>query len=145
MSYIYKAYYEQLYGPLNMTDNEFNVLSNQATDLIDSITQYRIVQGGGIAALPPLWQELEKKATAAQVLYFTQNGMDTVLTGESGQGFTVGKVHVDGKGASGTGSGNTAAQSMVSPFAIALLEQTGLMRRDVSCLGPYHNNFLGIW
>lgn len=145
MAYIDKAYYEHLYGPMNMTDEEFAVMSGQASDIMDSITQYRIVQGGGVSALPPLWQELVKKATAAQVLFFTQNGLETVLTGESGEGFTVGKVHVDGKSAYSSGAGNAAAQSMVSPFAIALLEQTGLMRRDVVCLGPYHNGFLGIW
>lgn len=145
MAYIDKAYYEQLYGPMNMTDEEFAVMSGQASDIMDSITQYRIVQGGGVSALPPLWQELVKKATAAQVLFFTQNSLETVLTGESGEGFTVGKVHVDGKSAYSSGAGNAAAQSMVSPFAIALLEQTGLMRRDVVCLGPYHNGFLGIW
>lgn len=120
-------------------------MAARASDIIDSITQYRIVQCGGISALPPLLQELVKKATAAQALYSTQNGLETVLTGESGQGFTVGKVHVDGQKATGSAGGNTAAQSMVSPLALTLLEQTGLMRRGVACSGPYRSGFLGIW
>ena len=41
MAYIDKAYYEQLYGPMNMTDEEFAVMSGQASDIMDSITQYR--------------------------------------------------------------------------------------------------------
>ncbi len=145
MPYIDQGYYEQLYGPTAMTDEEFSVVAARASDIIDSVTQYRIVQCGGISALPPLLQEIVKKATAAQALYFAQNGLETALTGESGQGFTVGKVHVDGRKTSGAESGNTAAQSMVSPLALTLLEQTGLMRRDVACSGLYHNSFLGIW
>ncbi len=145
MPYIDAGSYELLYGPSGLTETEFNVFAAQASDLIDSITQYRIVQCGGITALPPLLQDLVKKAAAAQVLYFSQNGLETVLTGETGQGFTVGKVHVDGKKTSGTESGNTAAQSMISPLALTLLEQTGLMRRDVVCWGPYRSGFLGIW
>ena len=145
MPYIDQSYYEQLYGPTAMTDEEFSVMAARASDIIDSITQYRIVQCGGISALPPLLQELVKKATAAQALYSTQNGLETVLTGESGQGFTVGKVHVDGQKATGSAGGNTAAQSMVSPLALTLLEQTGLMRRGVACSGPYRSGFLGIW
>ena len=79
------------------------------------------------------------------MLYFTQNGFETVLTGESGQGFTVGKVHVDGKSTAGGAGGNTAAQSMISPLAVTLLEQTGLMGRCTPCYDPYRNSFLGIW
>ena len=84
-----------------------------------------------------------KKAAAAQVLYYSELGLETVLTGQTGQSFTVGKVSVSGGGSSG---GNmTGAQLMISPLAKSLLEQTGLMFRGVHvCSGRYLNPFWGI-
>ena len=114
-----------------------------ASDAIDSITQYRIVQGGGISALPELTQTLVQKAAAAQVLYFTQLGLETVLTGQAGQSFTVGKVSVSG--GSLANANMTAGQLMISPTTKALLEQTGLMYRGVSVYSDrFLNPFWGI-
>ena len=111
-----------------------------ASDIIDSITQYRIGRAGGISALPAWLQTAVQNATAAQVLYFAQNGMEAVLTGQTGQGFTVGKVHVDG----GNVDGMTAAQLMVSPMVRVYLEQTGLMERNMLCFDQSPNSFYGI-
>ena len=144
MAYITYQQYIDLYGSSLIGEDDFPVYAQTASDLIDSITRYKIVQGGGITSLPALTQQLVQKATAAQILYFAQNGLETVLVGESGTGFTVGKVHVDGTSRSAK-RGNIAAQSMISPLAVTLLEQTGLMGRDVACYGPYRNGFLGIW
>ena len=118
--------------------------AERASDLIDVITRYKIQQGGGISALPSYIQTMIQKATAAQVLYFAENDMYSVLTGDTGQGFTVGKVSVQADASSG-GSGNAKAQAMVSPMAVAMLEQTGLMGRDVACLDLYPNSYCGIW
>lgn len=107
--------------------------------MIDSITQYRIVESG-LSALPSLIQNLVEKAAAAQVLYFTQNGIDAVLSGQTGQGFTVGKVHIDGRNQ----SGQTAVQMMISPMARVYLEQTGLMERVIPCFHQSPNSFYGI-
>ena len=107
------------------------------------MTRYQIVQCGGISALPPLVQKLVKKAAAAQVLYFVQNGLDTVMSGQTGQGFTVGKVSIGGA-SSGSG-GQTAAQLMISPAVGVLLEHTGLMERSVPCLDPSRNAYLSTW
>lgn len=140
MAYITYEQYTALYGTPPITEAEFPVYATTASDLIDSITQYRIVEGGGIAALPALVQELVQKAAAAQVLYFSQNGLEAVLAGQAGQGYTVGKVHVDG----GNTGGLTAAQLMISPMARVYLEQTGLMERSVPCFGQYRPSFYGI-
>lgn len=92
MAYITYQQYLDLYGTCPISEEEFPVYAGLASDMIDSITRYRIVEGGGISALPSILQTLVQKAAAAQVLYFTQIGLETVLTGQAGQSFTVGKV-----------------------------------------------------
>ena len=90
MAYITYQQYLDLYGTCPISEEEFPVYAGLASDMIDSITRYRIVEGGGISALPSILQTLVQKAAAAQVLYFTQIGLETVLTGKAGQSFTVG-------------------------------------------------------
>lgn len=143
MAYITYQQYLDIYGACPISEEEFPMYAGLASDLIDSITQYRIVKGGGISALSDLMQTLVKKAAAAQVLYFTQLGLETVLTGQTGQSFTVGKVSVSGGALSNTTEKPGAL--MISPFAIALLEQTYLMERGVYvCSDRYLNPFWGI-
>lgn len=142
MAYITYDEYVAIYGQ-NITEADFPMYAENASDLIDAVTRYQIVQCGGISALPPLMQNLVKKAAAAQVLYFVQNGLDTVMSGQTGQGFTVGKVSIGGA-FSGSG-GQTAAQLMISPAVGVLLEQTGLMERSVPCLDPSRNAYLNTW
>lgn len=143
MAYITYDEYVAIYGTPIITEEEFPVYAGLASDQIDTITQFRIPRGGGISALAPWVQELVKKAAAAQVLYYSELGLETVLTGQTGQSFTVGKVSVSGGGSSG---GNmTGAQLMISPLAKSLLEQTGLMFRGVHvCSDRYLNPFWGI-
>lgn len=142
MAYITYDEYVAIYGQ-NITEVDFPMYAENASDMIDMVTRYEIVQCGGLSALPPLVQKLVKKAAAAQVLYFVQNGLDTVMSGQTGQGFTVGKVSIGGA-SSGSG-GQTAAQLMISPAVGVLLEQTGLMERSVPCLDPSRNAYLNTW
>ena len=120
MAYITYDEYVAIYGQ-NVAESDFPMYAENASDMIDMVTRYEIVQCGGISALPPLVQNFVKKAAAAQVLYYSQNGIDTVMSGQTGQGFTVGKVHLDGT-SSGSESGNSAAQLMISPAATAFLD-----------------------
>lgn len=140
MAYITYEQYTQLYGTPPITEAEFPMYATTASDIIDSITQYRIERAGGISALPAGLQTLVQKAAAAQVLYLTQNGLETVVSGQTGQGFTVGKVSVDG----GNSGGLTAAQLTVCPMAKMHLEQTGLMERSVPCFDQFRPGFYGI-
>ena len=97
MAYITYQQYLDLYGTCPISEEEFPVYAGLASDMIDSITRYRIVKGGGISALPSILQTLVQKAAAAQVLYFTQIGLETVLTGQGrpvfygGKGFSIGR------------------------------------------------------
>lgn len=67
MAYITYEQYTELYGTPPIPEDAFPMYAGQASDLIDSITQYRIIQGGGLSALPAFVQTLVQKATAAQV------------------------------------------------------------------------------
>ena len=112
-----------------------------ASDVIDNATQFRIEKSGGISALPAFIQTLVQKAAAAQVLYFTQVGLETVLTGQAGQSFTVGKVSVNGGGLSNQANKKIGAL-MVCPLTLAYLEQTPLMERRVDvCCQVYRNPY----
>ena len=143
MAYITYEQYVTLYGASAISQEDFPIYAQRASDLIDSITQYRIPRSGGISALAAWVQELIQNAAAAQVLYFSQLGLESILTGQTGQSFTVGKVSVSG---GGLANGNmTGAQLMVSPLAVSLLEQTGLLFRGVHvCSDRYLNPFWGI-
>lgn len=143
MAYITYEQYVEIYGTPPISEEDFPVYAGLASDLIDSITRHQIGKGGGFSALAPFLQEQVRKATAAQVLYFTQYGLETVLTGQTGQAFTVGKVSVSG-GSMSTEGGKTGAL-MISPMAVTMLEQTSLMERGVHvCSDRYLNPFFGI-
>ena len=143
MAYITYDQYVDMSGEPPIDVDDFPVYAGLASDLIDSITRYGIVQGGGISALPPFLQTQVEKAAAAQVFYFTQIGLDTVLTGQAGQSFTVGKVSVSGGALASSGA--KAGALMVSPMALATLEQTPLMERGVHvCSDRFLAPFWGI-
>lgn len=140
MAYITYDQYVELYGTPSISEEDFPMYAGAASDLIDSMTQYRIEKGGGISALPAFVQTLVQKATAAQILYFLQIGLETVLTGQTGQSFTVGKVSVSGGGLAN--QNRTSSSLMISPLAKALLEQTPLMERSVDvCYPQYRSPF----
>lgn len=135
MAYITLDEYEALYGPFPLGADAFPAYAQQASDLLDSVTRYAIMREG-FTSLPLFVQELVQKAAAAQVLYFTQNGgIEAVMSGQAGRGFSVGKVRLDGASSGGSGAG--VAASLVSPAVRALLEQTGLMERSVQCLDQF--------
>lgn len=143
MAYVTYDQYVKEYGKPPITEDEFPFYAESATTVIDSMTQYRIVRAGGLKTFPEWIQEIVQKACAAQVMYFTQVGLETALTGQAGQSFTVGKVSVSGGALSSTGQ--KAGHLMVSPLTAALLEQTPLMERGVQvCSDRFLNPFWGI-
>lgn len=133
MAYITYQQYTELYGTPPFPESDFPTYATVSSDMIDTMTQYKIVEAGGIESLPAPLQLIVQKACAAQVMYLAQNGLETVLSGQTGAGFTVGKVHIDGTGANANGM--NGAQLMVCPMTRALLEQTGLMYRGTPVVG----------
>lgn len=146
MAYITYEQFVALYGTQGLTADDFPMYATASSSIIDSVTRYVIPRCGGLSVFPEWVQQAVQQAAGAQVLYYTQNGFETVQSGQTGQGFTVGKVSVNGGAINNSnGNGDTTAQSLISPLVRVLLEQTGLMGRNVVCYDQSHSNFCTIW
>lgn len=127
MPYVDADYYlNAYYGDPVQPASDFAKYEARAEDVIDAATFYR-VQRQGLASFAEPIQTLIKKAVCAQINYFVEEGISTAISGQSGEGFTVGKVSVHGK----NGVQGSSASSIVCPAAIMLLEQTGLLNPAV--------------
>jgi hypothetical protein len=138
MAYIDYTFFNTQY-PSVMTEAEFNSIVTPCCDVIDSITNYYVAENG-LTALPTLYQTLFQKACAAEVAYVNLYGLEVLTTGNTGGGFTVGKVSVQEPANVKRNAGR--AYGMVSPIAYTLLEQTGLLNRQVACLEPFQGPYL---
>lgn len=118
-------YYSQVYMG-EADENAFPALCARASDIVGAVTHWKVDETN-ISLLPALHQELYKKAICAQVDFFNINGLDSVNDGGNA-GFTVGKVTVHGKSATGA---TGALKASISPLAIGYLEQTGLMNPQI--------------
>ena len=81
--------------------------------------------------LTAVQQELYRKAVCAQIDALNLNGEQAAYAGESGGGWTVGRVRVDG----GSETGMTRAARAVSPLAESYLIAAGLLYRGVCAWG----------
>jgi len=114
------TFYSTVYKGSEADATSFPALDVRAEDVIGAITRWAVDETT-IQNLPVFVQTLYKKAVCAEIDFVAINGSDSITAG-SGEGFTVGKVHVDGK------SGISASKAnSVSPLALQYLEQTGLL------------------
>lgn len=136
MAYITYEEYTGYYGTDTLVlETDFPVYANTASDLITAITGYRVT-ADNIGSYPVFVQDAVKKATAAQVLYFSEYGdMASVVSGQAGEGFTVGKVSVQSGGQKS--SVWAYAKDMISPMVYVLLGPTGLLERGVPCFDRF--------
>lgn len=136
MAYITYEDYTGYCGTATMVlETDFAVYANTASDLITVITGYRVT-ADNFSSLPVVIQDAVKKATAVQVLFFAEHGdMGSVVSGTSGEGFTVGKVNVQSSGQ--RSSAWAFARDMISPMVYALLGAVGLLERGVPCLDRF--------
>ena len=121
------TWYYNVYFGNEADQSSFPALCARAEDVIGAMTRWQIT-AANIGSLSEAMQTLYKKAVCAQVDFFAVNGTETA-TGDSGGGWTVGKVRVDAKATARTGSGLLAGA--VSPLAVGYLEQTGLLNPQV--------------
>ena len=110
-------------GDPAVTEAAFPRLEARAEDAVNALIRFR--------AVPAQWETLYKKASCAQVEYDAIYGIEAASAGLMENSFTVGKVSVTGGGASARSGG----ASMISPQAVAYLEQTGLMNPSVPVAG----------
>ena len=100
-------------GDPSVTETDFPRLEARAEDAVNALIRFR--------AVPAQWEKQYQKAICAQVEYYAIYGIEAASAGLMENSFTVGKVSVTGGGASARSGG----ASMISPQAVAYLEQTG--------------------
>lgn len=127
MALVTLDYYRYTYFGEPVRDEDFPAMAAKAERLIIQITHGR---AANFAALPLAYQEAVKNAVCAEIEYYAINGTDIAVNGDTGgNGWTVGKVHVNGS--NGAWTGRKQATTLVCAAAIAALEQTGLLNSDV--------------
>lgn len=128
MAIVTYEYYTETYMGEAIAGADFPRFEAKAERLITQITHGR---AANFAALPAFQQQAIQEAICGQIEYYELMGLDVSIAGEMSSGWTVGKVRVDG----GSAAKATGSLSMVSPSAIAALEQTGLLNPQVETVG----------
>jgi hypothetical protein len=128
MAIVTYEYYTGTYMGETIAEIDFPKYEAKAERLIKQITHGR---ADNYDALPAFQQTAIQEAICGQIEYYELMGLDVSIAGEMSSGWTVGKVRVDG----GNAAKATGAMTMVSPAAIAALEQTGLLNPQVVTIG----------
>ena len=124
MAVVDYEYYTSTYiGDPAVTEAAFPRLEARAEDAVNALIRFR--------AVPAQFEALYQKAICAQIDYFAIYGIEAASAGLMENSFTVGKVSVTGGGAAARSGG----ASMISPQAVAYLEQTGLLNTVVPVAG----------
>lgn len=100
-------------------------------DLLAEDMVCMLTRGADFERLTVAQQELYRRAVCAQIDALNLNGEQAAYAGESGGGWTVGRVRVDG----GSETGMTRAARAVSPLAEGYLSAAGLLFRGVCAWG----------
>jgi hypothetical protein len=138
MPYITADYYANIYHGLEIADvDELNALIERASDLIDEITNGKIIAAGGIEsyfskyapALASVLVDKVKRAVACEVEYLHINGGLLAASGSGSGGFSIGafSFYLTSK----TGTASAARDTRFAPSVFGLLEQTGLTYRGI--------------
>ena len=129
MAIVTYTYYVSTYMGEPIAESDFLRAETAAERVINQITRGR---AANFAALPTFQQTAVQEAICAQVEYYALYGTEISISGKTCDGWTVGKVHVNG---GGNGSAKIGASTMVCPAAVAALEQTGLLNPQVPTVG----------
>jgi len=129
MAYIDSTFYNSYAPSTPIPAGEFAELSDRASDIIDIVSNNKIVMMGGISALSDSVVTLIKKATAAQLqTMYTQGGVDSVTGNDWAQSASIGKFSF---------SQSTPIQTVcgmpLSPLVRHYLAMTGLLYGGVQC------------
>ena len=108
MAVVDYEYYTSTYiGDPAVTEAAFPRLEARAEDAVNALIRFR--------AVPAQFEALYQKAICAQIDYFAIYGIEAASAGLMENSFTVGKVAVNGGGA----SARTGGASIISPQAVA--------------------------
>lgn len=118
-------WFTDTYLGLGVQSEDWLRLELRAEEAIDALTRGAL---GGFNSMDSDVQELVKKAICSQVEYYGAYSTEVGFKAED-EGFTVGKVSVQGNAQEAEGS-----KRFYSPRAISFLERAGLLNRSVGVL-----------
>lgn len=124
------TYYTDVYLGTEADAASFPALSARAEDIVGAMARWT-----DPAEMSAFQLTLYKKAICSQTDFLAVNGLDSVTGSRSDNGFTVGKVHVNGRAGSEQKSSGGAMAGNISPMAALYLEQSGLMNPAVPVVG----------
>ena len=137
MAYIVKADFTAYSPSTTIPDAELAELAERASDVIDILTQHRIVRAGGISAYNVATQAAIKKAVCAQVQTMYSQGGKATVEGWGAESDAMGSVSIgkfsygnSGQSAQG-GQMQTVNGIPVSPLIEGALGWTGLLYRGL--------------
>ena len=134
MAYITKSDFNG-YTDTEITETEFTILAERASDVIDIITQHRIEEAGGFNTLSASQKAAVVKAVCAEVETLNAQGGVSALTGnaDATAGFvSLGKFSISGgSGSNGSGGLLLINGIPVSPLVTGYLMRTGLAYRGL--------------
>lgn len=136
MAYITPDYYKNDYiGAPAPSDEDLNRYIKRASDIIDEVTSYRLY-GNKFDKMPDIIKDIVSKATAAQVeFYVVKAGTAEVNAGSSSMdSVSVGSFSYSG-GSGGSERNSVRNAGRISPTALSLLSETGLLYRGVFVRG----------
>lgn len=126
MAYIDYKYYLSEYMGTEITLDQFMVLSERASDLIDMLTSYSL-SGVDLTQQHQLIQTNLKKSVAAQIEYMASQGGELTMHGGSPSSVKIGNFSYQ--------EGTEKDKQIVSPAVINYLRPTGLLYRGVNLNG----------
>ena len=129
MAYIDSTFYNSYAPSTSIPTDEFAELSERASDIVDIVSNNKIVMMGGISVLSDSAQLLVKNATAAEMqTLFTQGGIDAINGNDWAASASIGKFSF---------SQSTPVQTIcgmpLSPLVRHYLAITGLLYGGVQC------------
>lgn len=123
--YVDETFYKNDYEGSPVESADFSRFSKRASDIVDSLTEYKIPEIG-LDKFSDSVQLLVKKACCAQIEYYQTEGIELDATGNTRSG---GSVSIGGFSYSGAIAPSNRQESRVAPSCLAFLEGTGLLRK----------------
>lgn len=120
------SFFHDTYLGIGVTAEDFPRIEQRAEEAIDGLTRGALAH---YSDMPEDVQVLVKKAICAQCEYYGQYSTEIGFKAEN-EGFTVGKVTVQGS----DDSGASGSKMFYSPRAIGFLERAGLLSRNVGVI-----------
>lgn len=134
MKYVDKEYYNNAYmGAKILDDDEFVRLEKRASEIIDQLTNYRVVD---INELPEFIKERVKHAVCAQIEHYVLNdGYESTMQQSGIQSVRIGSFSYSQ--GTGRGSSDSVSSNMIGSNVVEHLKPTGLLYSGIGVRHDY--------